>query len=568
MQRKKVTALLTAALLIGTVCSCGTQKPDSEAGQETLLTDTTESVSSQSGMEAVNDKELNILDDNFRTCYEVFVYSFYDSNGDGIGDLPGLAQKLDYINDGDPKTDTDLGCTAIWLMPVMPSPTYHKYDVTDYYNIDTQYGSLEDFRSLVEQCHERGIHVVLDFVMNHTSSQHEWFKEACSYLCTLEAGEEPDPAACRYLEYYNFQKEAGSGYSKVAGTKDDWYYEAQFWSEMPDLNLNSEAVRQEFTDIVQFWLDQGVDGFRLDAVTSYYTGNDDSNIEVLGWFADMVKAKKQDAYIVGEAWMDYTSYGKYYASGVDSFFDFSAADKDGVIAKAVKGIAPASSYGEYLKQSQDYYKGFSETYINAPFYTNHDMARSAGFYAGDFSQNQTKMAQAMNLMMDGCAFLYYGEELGMKGAGIDENKRLAMYWSKDKSSEGMCRGPAGAEQVEMKYDSLEEQVKDPYSIYNFVKQVIKLRNIYPEISHGEIEALSDLSNESICAVKKTYEGSELLIVFNLSQNEQTIDLSGVSLNGKAAGEVTEAGMLQTTEKAVITEGSTAVMPEYSVMLYQ
>ena len=147
-----------------------------ESGTETDTESEGNEVTALSLMQQVNTAEENVIDDNYRTYYEVFVYSFYDSDGDGIGDLKGLTENLDYINDGDPATDTDLGCNGIWLMPVMPSTTYHKYDVTDYEAIDPEYGTMDDFTTLVDECHKRGINVIIDFVMNHTSSQHEWFQ--------------------------------------------------------------------------------------------------------------------------------------------------------------------------------------------------------------------------------------------------------------------------------------------------------------------------------------------------------------------------------------------------------
>ena len=189
-------------------------------------------VTALSLMQQVNTGDEQIIDDNYRTWYEVFVYSFFDSDGDGIGDLKGLTEKLDYINDGDPSTDTDLGCNGIWLMPVMPSTTYHKYDVTDYLDIDLEYGTMDDFKNLVAACHDRGINVIIDLVMNHTSSQHEWFKTAAEYLKNLPEGATPDASECPYVDYYNFSKEMQGGYSNIDGT--DWYYESQFWSEMPD----------------------------------------------------------------------------------------------------------------------------------------------------------------------------------------------------------------------------------------------------------------------------------------------------------------------------------------------
>ena len=144
-------------------------------------------------------EKLNIIDDNYRNYYEIYVHSFYDSNEDGIGDLNGVTQKLDYLK--------DLGINGIWLMPIMPSPTYHKYDVVDYMDIDSEYGTMEDFDKLVEECHKRGINIIIDMVMNHSSSQNEWFVKACDYLRTLKEGEEPDKNVCPYVSYYNFSKE-------------------------------------------------------------------------------------------------------------------------------------------------------------------------------------------------------------------------------------------------------------------------------------------------------------------------------------------------------------------------
>ena len=137
-------------------------------------------------MTACGGEKVEVPDDNYRTYYEVFVRSYYDSDGDGIGDIPGLTQKLDYIQ--------ELGFNGIWLMPIMPSMTYHKYDVTDYYSIDSEYGTLDDFKVLLEEAHKRGINVIIDMVFNHTSSEHPWFKEACNYLKTLDQGEQPDAA--------------------------------------------------------------------------------------------------------------------------------------------------------------------------------------------------------------------------------------------------------------------------------------------------------------------------------------------------------------------------------------
>lgn len=167
------------------------------------------------------------------------------------------------------------------MMPIMPSPSYHKYDITDYMNIDKQYGTLMIFDALITECHKRNINVIIDFVINHTSNEHPWFKAAADYIKSLPDGAEPDPSECPYVDYYNFSKTNTGGYNQLPGT--NWYYESQFVDSMPDLNLQSEAVRGEIDKITSFWLDRGVDGFRLDAVIYYNNNNQTETIDDLTW---------------------------------------------------------------------------------------------------------------------------------------------------------------------------------------------------------------------------------------------------------------------------------------------
>ena len=198
MKKRLLSLLLVSAMLVMTAC-----------GKDAKANDDSKDKANLTQMDEVNTAELNMIDDKYRNYYEVFVYSFCDSDGDGIGDIQGLISKLDYINDGDPTTDTDLGCTGIWLMPIMPSTTYHKYDVLNYKDIDSQYGTLEDFEQLIAECDERGINVIIDLVLNHSSSQHKWFKEATNYLKNL-GDAEPSIEDCKYFDYYHFQKESAS----------------------------------------------------------------------------------------------------------------------------------------------------------------------------------------------------------------------------------------------------------------------------------------------------------------------------------------------------------------------
>ncbi|MBQ3514916.1 MAG: alpha-amylase [Lachnospiraceae bacterium] len=511
--------------------------------------------------EKENEIPLNIIDDKYRNYYEVFVYSFYDSDGDGIGDLKGLTEKLDYINDGDDTTDTDLGMNGIWLMPIMPSTTYHKYDVTDYYDIDKDYGTMDDFKAFMEECNKRDIHVIIDLVINHTSSKHEWFTTATDYLKTLEAGEEPDATVCPYVDYYHFTREPeGSSYYQVSGTQ--WYYEAPFWSEMPDLNLGNEAVRKEIEDIVSYWMDLGVAGFRLDAAKEYYSGQTGKNIEVLSWFNDYVKSIDEDAYIVAEVWNEFGTFSQYYESGIDSVFNFAFADSSGIITSSLYQ-STGQKYGQSTVTVQEKLSAINPDYIDAPFFTNHDMARAAGYFNGEFAEQQTKMAGAMNLLMSGNAFLYYGEELGMSGSGRDENKRAPMYWSSDESTEGMCDGPSAMETVKHKYGSLEEQMEDENSIYNFYKEIIKIRNQNPEVARGTVTYLDEVTDTNICAVKKEYNGSDIVILMNLAKEEKS-----VLLDQTVYGEYKIVGAVEAAEGTEIKmqEDNTIVLPAYSVVV--
>ncbi len=501
-------------------------------------------------MNRLNDeKPLYSSDDSYRTVYEIFVYSFCDSDGDGIGDLQGVISRLDYIE--------DLGFDAIWLSPICPSPTYHKYDVTDYKAVDPEYGDLSDYEALIAECHARNIRVYNDTVMNHSSSEHPWFKEACDYLRSLAPGEEPDASACRYLEYYNFTDKESGGYSRVLGT--DWFYEARFWSGMPDLNLDSPLVRAEFRDIAAFWLDEGCDGFRMDAVTSYYTGDKNMSIEALGRFVSDVKELDPDAYIVCEGWSSQADYSEYYASGADSMFDFEFADSDGIIANTLRGSCTAERYVSTQLAEQGLYASFNPDYINAPFYTNHDMGRSAGYYAGEYADARVKMAGALNLLMSGTAYVYYGEELGMKGSGKDENKRAPMQWSSDPDATGMCSGPAGMDNISMKYGSYEDQVKDENSVYNYYREAIRLRRIFPAIARGDIAAI--LHSDAGCAVYiKVAEGCDpVMIAINTSSEEVTVKIPEMYCDYSLL-----AGTLNTSSDKITYRSGTLTLPAYDV----
>ncbi len=507
-------------------------------------------------------EDVTLLGDRYRNYYEIFVGSFYDTDENGMGDIKGIIYKLDYLNDGDGKTDSDLGVNGIWLMPIMPSPTYHKYDVKDYYNIDPQYGTMDDFEELIAKCDERGIDLIIDLVLNHTSAEHPWFVSAKKSLAIEPCGQEKCTydELCRehnkYVDYYNFSQEKLSGYHSV-GMPTGWYYEGVFWDQMPDLNLNNEEVWQEIEDIGKFWTDKGVAGFRLDAVTSYYTGNVTKNVEALTRFNKEMKAYKDDIYIVGEAWSDAGSIKSYYESGLDSFFNFPYGDSNGILANTLRNKT-GDSFVKNLEQWQDTLKSINEDSIDAPFLSNHDMGRSAGYLMRDLSKE--KMAASLYLMMPGNSFIYYGEEIGMTGSGIDENKRLPMVWSAEDKI-GITYGPSGATiDNNSILAGVKEQEKDEDSLLSFYKKAMKLKNMNPEIARGDITAI-EVGNGSIAAYSCEYEGSKVYVIHNLSDEDTQIDFSKEKYEY-----IKLQGYLIANDGEIILKDDTLILPAMSTAI--
>ncbi len=556
-------SLCMLSAMLQTFPAFAARRSSSRSGGDTSSeTETEIGTPGVSQMDSVNADLVPVDDGKVRTTYEIFVYSFADSDGDGIGDLRGITDQLDYLGE-------ELGVDALWLTPVFPSPTYHKYDAVDYEAIDPEFGTLEDYELLLAEAHTRGMEVYMDLAVNHTSTQHPWFEEAADYLRNLESGEQPAGEACPYIDYYHFSETAQDGYVQLEDT--DWYYEARFWSGMPDLNLDSEAVRAEIAGITAFWLGMGVDGFRLDAVTSYYTGQTSDNITFLAWLSETVKNQNQDAYLVGECWTDQSSYARYYESGIDSFFDFRFAGGDGLIADVVRGAKSASNFAAALVEEEALYAEYNAAYINAPFYTNHDIDRSAGYYAYD-DGSRTKLAMGLNLLMQGNVFLYYGEELGMKGSGIDENKRVPMYWTDTTDSAystSMCSGPDGMDEIVQKFGSLEEQKEDPLSVWNYVKNAVLIRESIPVIADGQtISVEAELGRGAGAFVKvmqmdESADVDTVLVVYSTSEQRQEVDLSQVDFDGRALKAVLTAGYGE-----VVLEGDILSLPAFGIAVLE
>ena len=526
--------LLTALLLLGSFSSQFT--PDLSG------------VKLQEGLVEYSDVSAEPAD-NYRTWYEIFVYSFCDSDGDGIGDLQGVISKLDYLQ--------ELGVNGIWLMPIHPSPTYHKYDVTDYYAIDPQYGTMADFEALMEQCRERDISVILDLVLNHTGVDHPWFREAEAYLQSLEPGREPDAAQCPYVDYYFFSSSQVNGdYYGVEGT--DWFYEGKFWSGMPDLNLENEDLREEIRNIMAFWMEKGVAGFRLDAAKEYFSGQPSRNIQVLNFLTQTAKSIHPDAYLVAEVWEGFSTIADYYQSGIPSLFNFAFGDSSGKITavlRAVDNEKTVSSFATAQEKADKAYRANNPDYIDAPFLSNHDTGRIAGFCNRE--ENKMKLAAAMNLMMSGSAFVYYGEELGMAGSGNDPSKRAPMLWNEARDAGTTNPPPECQLPEEYPLGSLEIQREQEYSIFRYYQQAIALRREHPVISHGIPTAETALNANCVSATRKTWGEESCLILMNISTEEKQCDLTGYEV-------FTLAGTLTVDERGVTQTGNQLILPPYAV----
>ena len=495
------------------------------------------------------DAKLNIIDDNYRNYYEIFVGSFYDSDGDGMGDLKGVEEKLDYIS--------DLGCNGIWLMPIMPSPTYHKYDTTDYEAVDEAYGTADDFKELASACHEKGIRLIIDVAMNHSSSQHPWFTQACEYLAGLKAGEKPDDTVCPYVDYYHFSdKQEGTTYYAVPGSSS-WWYEGSFWSEMPDLNLKSPAVQKEFEEVADYWIDLGVDGFRMDAAMHYEENATNANCDILNKLYTYCKEKNPQFYMVSEVWASENVIADYYASGTPSMFNFDAGTAKGALVNAVRKGDPISLVNSMLKYQNDFSQK-NPDYIDAPFLSNHDMARIANTLVND--PDKIKTAAGLLMTMNGSPFVYYGEEIGMNSSGTkDENKRIPMVWSKTDTT-GMTKGPADMDAgIESPFPAEDEQEQDKDSILSYYKNALRLRNQNPEIARGTIEKVESLCKDSQAAITKTYQDSTIGIVYNLGEGNGTVDLKGTALEN-----MNLEGSLTLKEETVQLKDGKLEMPACSI----
>ena len=512
------------------------------------------------------DQEDNIINDKYRNFYQIMVYHFCDSNGDGIGDLNGITSKLDYIK--------DMGYNGIWLTPIFSSYSNHKYDIIDYMTVDKDFGTVDDFKRLSEECKKRDICLMLDMVINHTSCWNEWFLTALKSLSDNEKDN-------KYINYYNFStKQENDKYYSVNEKylqalkqydpsinllESDLYVECQFSPGLPDLNLTNPDVKKEIESILDYWLDLGVGGFRLDAALHYVENDHDANIEILKWFNDYVKAKNPNAYIVGEVW-DGDIYKKYYKSGVDSFFNFNVAGDNGQVINAVNRTTKKSGTNlikELIKENEDITK-YNKDAISAFFLSNHDMART--YEALKNNEEKMKLARGLYQMLSGTTFTYYGEEIGMAGPKKkddpknDSNYRTGMFWSAtDTKEQPISQERCKVENKDHIFGSVEEQQKDPNSILNYMKRILQLKNENPEIARGKMELLTPISKDGIIAIKKTYNNSSVIILINTSDENKSVTVNKRYGYSGIRGYATTDDTIVTLENDIVTMAKNAIV---------
>lgn len=515
----KLLALLLTMIMLSSSIGCTiipTTPPAGSDGSSTQPGVTDPNVTEPGGENPPVGAEpmVDPIDDNYRTFYQIFVGSFSDGNNDGIGDLQGVINRMDYLNDGDINSGNDLGVQGLWLSPIFSSPTYHKYDAKDYYSIDWRFGTEDTLKELLDICHERNVKVILDLAINHTSDQHPWFLE---FKKARMSGDKDS----LYYDYYTCvrtsQKVNGVTYQQITA---EYWVECNFSGSMPELNYDNPDVREAMLNVARYYLDLGVDGFRFDAVKYIYYGNTTKSAAFWDWYVGVLRSEYPDIYTVGECWSGDTEVYQYYKG--TNCFNFSMAGAEGKVAMAAKG-QNIGTYVNYVVSYLNNIKGKNPNSMMCAFLSNHDQDRIAGTFLLD---NNMKMAANLYLLCSGSPTIYYGEEIGLRGSRggelTDANRRLAMRWG----DFDLVKNPVGSTYSDSKQikTTVASQLDDPNSLVNHYSKVISIRHKYPEIARGEYKALTS-SNSNLGGFLVTYQGSKLGILHNTSGSTVTIDIS-------------------------------------------
>jgi glycosidase len=459
--------------------------------------------------------------------YEIFVRSFYDTDGDGIGDFNGITAKLDYLE--------TLGINAIWLMPIHPSPSYHGYDVLNYYAVNPEYGSMDDFKNLLNEAHKRDIRIIIDLVINHTSSQHPWFKDANSNLDS------------DYRDFYVWADTPGAGNWHQG---QNGYYYGFFWGGMPDLNFNNPAVTEAVLNINDYWLNKiGVDGFRIDAVKHLIEvdGKLENTPATHDWLKEYYKTYKANnpqAYTIGEVFGAGSSVIKQYTgTELDHIFSFEMASGivNSVNGGANSGITSAVKFAQMDTPDYNY----------ATFLTNHDQNRVMSVFNGNV--DKAKVASFLMLTLPGTPYIYYGEEIGMQGRKPDEDIRPPMQWSADEFAGFSTVEPWRAPSNDYTQFNVEAQTGDTASLLEHYRRLIQLRKSHPTLQTADITLL-DAENSGIFATLRTDSNGMYIVLANLT--DEAISAYQLDLNdAELAESIVSVEMLFGEEQAQVPERS-------------
>lgn len=499
---------------------------------------------------------------NDAVFYEIFVRSFYDADGNGIGDFKGLTQRLDYLNDGIDSTTSDLGVTALWLMPIMESPSYHGYSVVDYKKIEQEYGTNQDFQTFLDSAHARGIKVILDLVINHTSDKHPWF---------INAKSDPHVANRDWYRWSLTKLNASGPWGETVWHPfNGYYYYGVFNSGMPDLNYFNQDVKKEIANVVTFWLDSvKVDGFRLDAVKYLCEeGNvmEDapSTFQYLREFRTLTKSINPDAVSVGEAWSSTSKVIPYVdGTGLDFCFEFELATD---IITAIKNGNPTTLISRLkgaIKQGYPFLQ-------YGTFLTNHDQQRIFSQLGSNI--NKAKLAASILLTIPGVPFLYYGEEIGMTSASDDPSKRTPLQWTGGTNA-GFTNGTPWKNIPSTYVDyNIEKMSNDTSSLLNWYKKLIRIRENNSALRRGKYFYLNSTSSTIYASARYLSSTGEIIIpIHNFSglvannPNFSRNDYSGLPVgNYKLTDLITNKDAGQLT---IAADGTINCSPTLSLSAY-
>ncbi|HEY7126647.1 MAG TPA: maltose alpha-D-glucosyltransferase [Ktedonobacterales bacterium] len=487
--------------------------------------------------------------------YELHVKAFFDGNNDGVGDFRGLTEKLDYLQ--------DLGIDCLWVLPFYPSPLRDDgYDIADYYSVHPSYGTLQDFKAFLKAAHHRNIRVITDLVMNHTSDQHPWFQEARK------------SSESRYRNYYvwskTHQKYTDARIIFTDTEKSNWtwdnqaesYFWHRFFSHQPDLNYDYSPVHRSMLKIVHFWLDVGIDGFRMDAVPYLYE-REGTNCENLAETHNFLKKVRRDVeqkypgrVLLCEANQWPQDVREYFGDGDECHMAFNfpvmprlfmairREDRLPVvdIIEQTPGIPANCQWGLFLRNHDELTLEMvtdeERDYMYHEFATDPRMKLNLGIrrrlapLLGN-GRRQMELMTSLLFTLPGSPILYYGDELGMGDniyLGDRNGVRTPMQWTSDRNA-GFSRADTAALYSPLIMDPLygyqavnvEAQLRSPSSLLNWNKRMIRIRKKYPVFGRGSIEFLYP-ANRKVLAFLRSDGTQTVLVVANLSRFSQPVEL--------------------------------------------